>query len=872
MEGESRQNFKKNIQEIPTVLGTKVRPLLSAITAKKKEISEATEKIGNIINEIYDKLEAEAQKERAEILAAEKAAAQSAKEDDKKDESDAEAKSAKSVETVSDSDAQASAPVESGEKAAQAVESKDGESKPADKSDRQNQKPAKSENREKSAAQDKPKQSTVYINPDLLGGQQRPQRQGDRRPPRPDRQDGRPPLQRPQGGRPTPGMRAEQVQAPVNPAYNKDKKKAKPQTSRDESKKGLSKRDLFKKGYVYDATREDEDAGGYRHVKARRGKKDTGAQQAIVIEHAVINTDPVAIKVLAEKIGKPAAEIVKKLFDMGEMATINGSVSFETAEFVALDYGITLELKLDTTAEDKLREIAEMGNEVEAVRRPPIVTVMGHVDHGKTSLLDSIRQTNVVRGEAGGITQHIGAYSVDINGSKITFLDTPGHEAFTAMRRRGAMITDIAVIVVAADDGIMPQTIEAIHHAKEAGVAIIIAANKIDKPHADIEKVKQQLAAQDVLVEEWGGDVMLCPVSAKTGEGVKELLESILLLAEVLDLKAPVDCPAVGSVVEARLDKGLGPVATVIVQRGTVHVADYAVAGTAIGKIRSMTDWTGKRIKEAGPSLAVQIQGFAEVPMAGDKFVVVKDEKLAKDVAAEREAKERLEMQNRVASAKTLDDMFKNAEEGAVKSLAVIIKADVQGSAEAVKQSLLEISEKMKDENVRITVIHSGVGAINEGDVNLAYTAKAIIVGFNVKPEPKAKALADRSAVEIRSYRVIYDAIDDFTKALKGMLEPVYKEEELGHAEVRQTFRISGVGLIAGSYILDGKVSRGCKARLVRDNIIVYEGSVSSLKREKNDAKEVAAGYECGIGLENCNDIKVGDIIETFELVQVNKE
>ena len=872
MEGESRQNFKKTILEIPTVLGTKVRPLLSAITAKKKEISEATEKIGNIINEIYDKLEAEAQKERAEILAAEKAAAQTAKEDDKKDESDAEAKSAKSVETVSDSDAQASAPVESGEKAAQAVESKDGESKPADKSDRQNQKPAKSENREKPAAQDKPKQSTVYINPDLLGGQQRPQRQGDRRPPRPDRQDGRPPLQRPQGGRPTPGMRAEQVQAPVNPAYNKDKKKAKPQTSRDESKKGLSKRDLFKKGYVYDATREDEDAGGYRHVKARRGKKDTGAQQTIVIEHAVINTDPVAIKVLAEKIGKPAAEIVKKLFDMGEMATINGSVSFETAEFVALDYGITLELKLDTTAEDKLREIAEMGNEVEAVRRPPIVTVMGHVDHGKTSLLDSIRQTNVVRGEAGGITQHIGAYSVDINGSKITFLDTPGHEAFTAMRRRGAMITDIAVIVVAADDGIMPQTIEAIHHAKEAGVAIIIAANKIDKPHADIEKVKQQLAAQDVLVEEWGGDVMLCPVSAKTGEGVKELLESILLLAEVLDLKAPVDCPAVGSVVEARLDKGLGPVATVIVQRGTVHVADYAVAGTAIGKIRSMTDWMGKRIKEAGPSLAVQIQGFAEVPMAGDKFVVVKDEKLAKDVAAEREAKERLEMQNRVASAKTLDDMFKNAEEGAVKSLAVIIKADVQGSAEAVKQSLLEISEKMKDENVRITVIHSGVGAINEGDVNLAYTAKAIIVGFNVKPEPKAKALADRSAVEIRSYRVIYDAIDDFTKALKGMLEPVYKEEELGHAEVRQTFRISGVGLIAGSYILDGKVSRGCKARLVRDNIIVYEGSVSSLKREKNDAKEVAAGYECGIGLENCNDIKVGDIIETFELVQVNKE
>ena len=865
MEGENnKQTFKKNILDIPSVLSGRVRPLLNAIAAKKKEVAATSDKISQIVNDIYDKQEEEALKERAAREAAEKAAAQKAAEEAAKNA----AAEQKTQETEAANDVSETSVPEKAEQEVPAAEKRAADPAMSE------EKPAqvKPSRPDKQTAPEKPKQSTVYINPDLLGGQQRPQRQGDRRPPR-SGQDFRPQQQRPQGGRPTPGMRAEQVQAPVNPGYNKDKKKSKPQTSgRDESKKGLSKRDLFKKGYVYDATREDEDAGGYRHVKARRGRKDGGAQQAIVIEHAVISTDPVAIKVLAEKIGKPAAEIVKKLFDMGEMATINGSISFETAEFVALDYGITLELKLDTTAEDKLREIAEMGNEAEAVRRPPIVTVMGHVDHGKTSLLDSIRKTNVVRGEAGGITQHIGAYSVDINGSKITFLDTPGHEAFTAMRRRGAMITDIAVIVVAADDGIMPQTIEAIHHAKEAGVAIVIAANKIDKPHADIERVKQQLAAQDVLVEEWGGDVMLCPVSAKTGEGVKELLESILLLAEVLDLKAPVDCPAVGSVVEARLDKGLGPVATVIVQRGTVRVADYAVAGTAIGKIRSMTDWMGKRIKEAGPSLAVQIQGFADVPMAGDKFVVVKDEKLAKDVAAEREAKERLEMQTRVAGAKTLDDMFKNAEEGAVKSLAVIIKADVQGTAEAVKQSLLEISDKMKDDNVRISVIHSGVGAINEGDVNLAYTAKAVIVGFNVKPEPKAKALADRSAVEIRNYRVIYDAIDDFTKALKGMLEPVYKEEQLGHAEVRQTFRISGVGLIAGSYILDGKVVRGCKARLVRDNIIVYEGSVSSLKREKNDAKDVAAGYECGIGLENCNDIKVGDIIETFEMVQVNKE
>lgn len=851
MEGENKKsNFKKNIEEIASFLPSKMRPFLNSLAAKRKEIADTLEKVSGIVNDIYDKQEAEAQKERAAKEAAEKAKLAAEKAAEKPAE---EQKEQEVAQPVADEPSQ---PEESKVEASAAEEQK-----PAP------QEPAK---QEKPVQPEKPKQSTVYINPEMLGGQYRPARTGDRRPPRPG-QDQRPP--RPAQGRPTPGMRAEQVQAPINnSAFGKDKKKAKPQTSRDESKKGLSKRDLFKKGYVYDATREDEDAGGYRHLKAKKGRKDMSSVQAIVIDHAIINTDPVAIKVLAEKIGKPAAEIVKKLFDMGEMATINGSISFETAEFVALDFGVTLELKLDTTAEDKLKEIAELGNEAVAVRRPPIVTVMGHVDHGKTSLLDSIRKTNVVRGEAGGITQHIGAYSVDLNGSKITFLDTPGHEAFTAMRRRGAMITDIAVIVVAADDGIMPQTIEAIHHAKEAGVSIIIAANKIDKPHADIERVKQQLAQQDVLVEEWGGDVMLCPVSAKTGQGVKELLESILLLAEVLDLKAPVDCPAVGSVVEARLDKGLGPVATVIVQRGTLRVADYAVAGTAIGKVRSMTDWTGKRIKEAGPSLAVQLQGFAEVPMAGDKFVVVKDEKLAKEVAAEREAKERLEMQNRVASAKTLDDMFKNVDEGEVKSLAVIIKADVQGTAEAVKQSLLEISDKMKDDNVRISVIHSGVGAINEGDVNLAYTAKAVIVGFNVKPEPKAKALADRSAVEIRGYRVIYDAIDDFTKALKGMLEPVYREEQLGHAEVRQTFRISGVGMIAGSYITDGKVVRGCKARLVRDNIIVYEGSISSLKREKNDAKEVAAGYECGIGLENCNDIKTGDIIEAFELVQVNKE
>ena len=497
---------------------------------------------------------------------------------------------------------------------------------------------------------------------------------------------------------------------------------------------------------------------------------------------------------------------------------------------------------------------------------------MGHVDHGKTSLLDYIRKSNVARGEAGGITQHIGAYSIEVNGEKITFLDTPGHQAFTAMRMRGANVTDIAVIVVAADDGIMPQTVEAINHAKNAGVAIIIAANKIDKPTANVENLKQQLAAHDILVEEWGGDVMLCPVSAKTGQGVPELLEGILLVAEVLDLKAVEDSPAQGSIIEARLDKGLGPVATVLVQSGTLHVSDYVVAGTCIGKIRSMTDFTGKRVKEAKPSFAAQVQGFSEVPNAGDKLVVVSDEKLAKEVAAERAAKERLEMQNRTAGAKTLEDMFKDASSEEVKSLAVIIKADVQGSAEAMKQSLLEISDKMKDDNVKISIIHAGVGAISEGDVNLAYTSNALILAFNVKAEPKARQLAEKSSIEIRYYRVIYEAIEDITAALKGMLAPVFKEEIVGHAEVRATFRISGVGIIAGCYVTDGKISRTNKARLIRDNIVVFDGDIASLKREKSDAKDVASGYECGIGLEKFGDIKEGDIIEAYEMIQVKNE
>lgn len=723
-----------------------------------------------------------------------------------------------------------------------------------------------------------PKESTTtttYINPEMI---RRPQQ----------RQDGARPQQgfdRNRQGAPnrnTPnqkpfGMNKGKTEAVAPPPaannFKTDKKKkdAGKAFSKDENKKSLSKRDLFKKGYSYDTTLENDDDMA-RYVKVKKAKKESNAPQYVKIDHAVINSENISIKAFSEKIGKSATEIVKKLFDMGKFATINDSISFEEAELVAVDYDITLELKVDKTAEDKLKDIiADTKDATKLVKRPPIVTIMGHVDHGKTSLLDYIRKTNVVKSEAGGITQHIGAYTIDLNGEKITFLDTPGHEAFTAMRRRGANVTDIAIIVIAADDGIMPQTVEAINHAKEAGVAIIVAANKIDKTDGNLDKLKQQMTNYDLLPEDWGGDVMVCPVSAKTGQGVQELLENVLLVAEVLDLKANKKCPATGSIIEARLDKGKGPVATVLVQNGTLKVSDYVVAGTAIGKIRDMTDYSGKRVKEAFPSYAVQVQGFSEVPNAGDIMVAVKDEKLAKKVAQERADKERSEMQAR-SNARSLDDMFRNVDSKDTKVLTLIVKADVQGSVEAVKQSLLKLNDEMKDDNVKINIIHGAVGAINESDVMLADTANAVIIAFNVKPEPKAATLAERSGIEIKQYSIIYDAIEDITRALKGMLEPTYKEVVIGHAEVRATFKISNVGTIAGSYVTDGKVARNSKVRLMRGKDIVYEGTLCSLKREKDDAKEVAAGYECGIGLEKFNDIKVGDIVESYILERVENE
>lgn len=653
---------------------------------------------------------------------------------------------------------------------------------------------------------------------------------------------------------------------PINLGKSTNKKGGKTGApARDDKKKQpANKRTLVRKGYVNDI---ELDENGYvKHVKQRKAKKGEQFNPTpIVIEHAIITSMEVPIKVLAEKIGKTATEIVKKLFLLGQVYTINDVIDFDTAELIAVDFGITLEYKPEKTAEDLMNDNIVL--EGTQVKRPPVVTIMGHVDHGKTSLLDYIRKTKVVSGEAGGITQHIGAYTINLNGEAITFLDTPGHEAFTSMRKRGARLTDIAIIVVAADDGIMPQTIEAINHAKEAGVSIMVAINKIDKPAANVDKTLQQLTQHGILPEEWGGDVIVTPVSAKTGEGIDKLLENILLVAEVKELTAIVDCPAQGSVIEARLDKGIGPVATILVQNGTLNVSDYVVAGTCTGKVRALINDSGQRIKSAAPSYAVSVVGFSEVPNAGDQMVVVADEKLAKQVASERATKERTEL-TATTQKRTLEDMFKGADQDENKVLGVLIKGDVQGSVEALKQAVIKLSDDMSEQGVMIKILHYGVGAINESDVMLADTANAIIIGFNVRPEPKAKALADKTKVDIKLYRVIYDMIDDVTLALKGLLDPVYREVELGHAEVRQIFKISSVGTIAGCYVTDGKVARNAKFRLIRDNVVIYDGNISSLKRGKDEAKEVNSGYECGIGLENFNDIIVGDIIEAFMLKQ----
>ena len=574
--------------------------------------------------------------------------------------------------------------------------------------------------------------------------------------------------------------------------------------------------------------------------------------------------DEIAVGELASRMKKTASEVIKQLFKMGVFASVSDVIDYDTAALVAMELGCKVEKEVIVTVEERLIDDHEDKPE-DLVPRAPVVVVMGHVDHGKTSLLDYIRHANVVSGEAGGITQHIGAYTVDVNGSPITFLDTPGHEAFTSMRARGAMVTDIAILVVAADDGIMPQTVESINHAKAANIPVVVAINKMDAVGANPERIKQQLTEYDLVSEEWGGDTIVCPISAKTGQGIDNLLENLAVLSEVLELKANPNRAAKGAVIEARLDKGRGPIMTVLVQNGTLKLGDIIIAGTAVGRVRTMINDKGQRVTEAGPSTPVEISGMSEVPSAGDTFNAVADERMARELAEER----RIQMSsNAMPGTKkvSLEDLFSQIQAGEMKTLNVIVKADVQGSAEAVKASL----EKISNEEVRVKVIHSAVGAINESDVMLAATSGAIIVGFNVRPDNAARDSAARSKVDMRMYRVIYDCINEIEAAMKGMLAPKFKEAVIGHAEVRETYKVSKVGTVCGCYCTDGKIQRGCEVRVLRDNIVIHEGELASLRRFKDDVKEVASGYECGMQVEKFNDIKVGDVIECFVMEQIN--
>ncbi len=681
----------------------------------------------------------------------------------------------------------------------------------------------------------------------------RPARTGDR-PPRGDR-PARPTGDRP--ARPTSG--APRVSAPAPAPIAQKQSTAKKKTYSEKTyteKKPLSKRTLVRQqGMTVEDF--DEDKTGYR--KVRLPKKQKAKEIPVIkIEHAVVTTQDIPLKVLSEKLGVSAVEITKRLFKEGIMKGINDSIDYDNAALLAADMGIDLEYKPEKTAEDVLQENVTEEDTTKLVTRAPVVTVMGHVDHGKTSLLDAIRSTSVTSGEAGGITQSIGAYTVTAKGKQITFIDTPGHAAFTAMRARGAQVTDVVILVVAADDGIMPQTVEAINHAKAANVPIIVAMNKMDKHEINPDRVKQGLIENDLVPEEWGGDTMIVPVSAKTGMGIDELLDAVNLVAEMQELKANPDRQAKGTIIEAKLDKGKGPVASIIVQTGTLKTGDNILSGTTMGRVRAMFDDKGRTVKSAGPSMAVSVLGFEEVPNAGDSIIVV-DQALMKQVQEERKTKER-ESMIREQSRVTLDDVFAQVEEGKMKTLNLIVKGDVQGSVEAVKQSL----EKIKNEEVRIKVIHAAAGAINESDIMLADSANAIIIGFNVRPDTKAKKLAETSKVDVRSYRIIYELLDDMEAALKGMLAPKLRETLTGKCEVRQTFNISGVGTIAGCYVTDGKIVRGGKLRIYREDIMICEGGVKQLKRFKDDVKEVSYGFECGCAIEGFNEIKIGDIIECY--------
>ncbi len=702
------------------------------------------------------------------------------------------------------------------------------------------------------------------------GGRFQGERRGGDRPSFGDRErrdGGRPQGDRRDGGRFPQGDR-NQGRGPRPAGDRQDKRSSIPAPITDGQKpqrsKGKGKDDYKKKDF-----RRDEDGMG----KGKKGKTDQKHQlerpqpkeqkQEEKIKSIII-PEALTIQELADKMKVVPSVIVKKLFMQGKIVTVNQEIDYETAEEIALEFEILCEKEeVVDVIEELLREEEE--DESKMKKRPPVVCVMGHVDHGKTSLLDAIRNTNVIGREAGGITQHIGASVVEVNGEKITFLDTPGHEAFTAMRMRGASSTDIAILVVAADDGVMPQTVEAINHAKAAGIEIVVAVNKIDKPSANIERVKQELTEYELIAEDWGGSTIFVPVSAKTGEGLEELMEMLLLTAEVMELKANPNRRARGLVLEAELDKGRGSVATVLVQKGTLRVGDSIAAGSAHGKVRAMMDDKGRRVKEAGPSMPVEILGLNDVPNAGEVFVGCANDKEARSFAETFIAQNKVKLLEDTKTKLSLDDLFTQIQEGSLKELGIVVKADVQGSVEAIKQSLLKLS----NDEVVVKIIHGGVGAINESDVTLASASNAIIIGFNVRPDVTAKETADREGVDVRLYRVIYNAIEDVEAAMKGMLDPVFEEKVLGHAEVRQTFKASGVGTIAGSYVQDGVFERDCSVRLTRDGIVIFEGPLASLKRFKDDVKEVRAGYECGFVFANFNDIKEGDLVEAFKMVEI---
>ena len=664
---------------------------------------------------------------------------------------------------------------------------------------------------------------------------------------------------RPQGGRSraaapdlTPTMEKERVS-------NYDPNKKQYQRQHDPEHVAKNRKQLQRESF--NGLDDDMVRGGKRSRARKPSVQQTMAP--IKIEKAYMTADTITVKDLTERIGKPAGEILKKLLMLGIMSNINSELDFDTASLVCTEFGVTLEMKQEKTAEDVLSDTNVEDKEEDLKPRPPVVTIMGHVDHGKTTLLDYIRKSKVAAGEAGGITQHIGAYTVKLNGRPITFLDTPGHEAFTAMRLRGAQATDIAILVVAADDGVMPQTVEAINHAKAANVPVIVAINKMDKPGATPDRVMQDLTKYGLVPEDWGGETIMVPVSAMTGDGVDDLLEMVLLQADMLNLRANPDRMAVGVIIEAKLDKARGPLATVLLKNGTLHVGDNIVAGMAAGRVRALMNDRGDRVKSAGPSMPVEIAGFEDVPVAGEEMIAVEDDRLSRQVAQER--RDKLKASRQASQKVSLENLFAGISEGKVQNLNVIIKADVQGSVEAVKQSL----EKLSNDEVKVHVLHSAVGAISQDDVNLASAFNAIIIGFNIRPDSAARAAADKEGIDIRLYRIIYQAIEDIEKAMKGMLAPEFKEVVLGHAQVRNVFHITGAGTIAGAYVTDGKLTRNASVRLLRDNVVVFEGKLSSLRRFKDDVHDVATGFECGVSLEKYSDIKENDVIECFNMEKI---